>query len=270
MSISNDCDHTDRFCACDVTQSKPKHLGNLTLWFRLTCELEVLKSLYNNSEQQWGPQSDTQGRARDIDETNDKPKSIAAHEEQTQNTFSLHRSPCSALQSNMPKTLITLSIIGLKFNSDFELPNADKADQIYVEFSFLGTRRLKTDLKPMSTNEIIFDFTQKFPQSDRNVQRLMNILKDPEQSIKLTLVKTKTKMLKTNTCSELDMETDSIEIGFGLLYLGKIVSEWHESATEPHIFDISVLSKQPPYQNIGCLDIFVEEISSLKLLHSNI
>lgn len=273
MSISNDCDHTDRFCACDVTQSKPKHLGNLTLWFRLTCELEVLKSLYNDSEHKWGPQSDSQGHVKDIDETNDRPKSIAAHEEQTQSTFSLHRSPeakqpCSASQPNIPKTLITLSIIGLKFKSDFELPNADKADQIYVEFSFLGTRRLKTDLKPMSTNEIIFDFTQKFTQNDRNVKRLMNILRDPEQSIKLTLVKTK--MLKTNSCSEHDMENDSIEIGFGLLYLGKIVSEWHDSATEPHIFNISVLSKQPPYQNIGCLDISVEEISSLKLLHSNI
>lgn len=45
MSVVDYCNHTHSFCACDPTNAKPKHLGNLTLWFRLTCELDVLKSL---------------------------------------------------------------------------------------------------------------------------------------------------------------------------------------------------------------------------------
>lgn len=282
MSILNDCDHKDRLCACDVTLSKPKHLGNLTLWFRLTCELDVLKSLYNKGEHQWGPQIDNHGHhIRQIDQTSERPTLTTAHEEQTRHQSCLHKSSeakqaCVESQANineqsvMPNILITLTIIGLKLNNNFELPNADMTEQFYVEYSFLGTRRLKTDLKPMSTNDVIFNFTQKFPHNDRNLQRLTNMLRDLEQSIKLTVVKTKT--YKTNSRSENELENESIEIGFGLLHLGKLVNEWHEGAhdnIESEIFKISVLSKQPPYQNIGCLDISMEDISSLKLLQQN-
>ncbi|XP_055310223.1 uncharacterized protein LOC129573573 [Sitodiplosis mosellana] len=276
MSISNDCDHKNRFCACDVTQSKPKHLGNLTLWFRLTCELDILKSLYNKGKQ-WGSPIDNQGGIQDMKEKNESQNTVAAHGKLVQNTVGLHASSednqeCPISQTNlndqsiMPtKTLITITIIGLKFNNDFELPSGDTTDQIYVEYSFLGTRRMRTDPKPISMNELTFNFTQKFLHSNRNVQRLTHILRDPEQSIKLRI----------NTRSEHESENsnNNIEIGFGLLHLGKCINDWHENGndnTTPHILKISVLSKKPPYQNIGCLDISVEDMSSLKKLQPNL
>lgn len=259
MSTSNDCDHKDRFCACDVTQSKPKHLGNLTLWFRLTCELDILKSLYNNTKQ-WRPQISHQSGIHNFEEINEEPNSMTTHEETIQNIDQLPETQeCLDEQSIMSKPLITLTIIGLKLNNDFE---GDIAKHIYVEYSFLLSRRLKSQSRPMSTNDLIFNFKQKFHRNDRNIQRLTHFLKDPEQSIKLRI----------NTRSANESENSCTEIGFGLLHLGKCINDWQQSAHDdstPYNLEISVLSKQPPYQNIGYLDICIEDIPSLEQLQSN-
>lgn len=258
MSTSSDCDHKDRFCACDVKQSKPKHLGNLTLWFRLTCELDILKSLYNNTKQ-WSPQNSHQSGIHNFEENNEEPNSITAHEETIQDTVqSPGTQECPDEQSIMPKPLITLTIIGLRLNNDFK---GDEAKQIYVEYSFLQRRRLKSESRPMSTNDLIFNFKQKFYRSDRNIERLTQILKDPEQSIKLRI----------NTRSANESENNCTEIGFGLLHLGKCLNEESvHDVTTPYNLKIAVLSKQPPYQNIGYLDICIEDIQSLERLQSNL
>lgn len=249
MSVLNDCNHKDTFCDCDSTNAtKPSHVGNLTLWFRLTCELEVLKSLLNKIKY-W--------------DSIDNPEDFWVNEITSgQNTLTSHnvqKSP-SKLNSSVKKEeqiLIIITIACLKFNTNFDVPE-DTTEHIHIEYSFLSSRRLKTVRRKLSSNELNFNFTQKFKRTDHNQQRLMNMLRDTEQNIKLTLVKTK---------QFPDPKNDGVEIGFGLLHLGKFINEWnspHENT--PHIIQIPILSKQPPYNNIAHLDILIEDVGPLKKL----
>ncbi|XP_031620520.1 uncharacterized protein LOC116339048 [Contarinia nasturtii] len=258
ISISNDCNHTDTFCECDVMNAtKARHVGNLTLWFRLTCELDVLKSLYNRNEY-WASEQNSMMQE-------EQNTSI------TQPKFKLKKSSSkldvtNINTENQPKDeqiLIIITIVCLRFNTNYVIPNETK-EQIHIEYSFLNSRRLKTDRKPLSSNQLNFNFTQKFMHSDRNQQRLANILIDAEQSIKLTVFKTKQ---LSETCFEDESENVDVEIGFGLLHLGKFISEWNgpdENTPDIHIFEIPILSKQPPYHNIAYLDISIEDIATLK------
>lgn len=164
------------------------------------------------------------------------------------------------------KTLVAISILCIKFNTTFELPKDDQ-EQINVECNFIGSRRLQTDSKPLSSSEIFFNFKQEFIHNERNLRRLINILKDLENSIKFTLIKTKP---VSDTSFENDLKCEKYEVGFGLLHLGKLVSECSNSLNnDQHLFMIPLLSKQPPYQNIGTLEISIENMQTLKMLQQN-
>lgn len=266
--ISSECEHTDAFekyCSCDVTMAKPKHLGNLTLWFRLTCELDVLKHYINNIEQ-WWTQLDKQENVWPNSVATGQDIVLAQKEQQKSTINEMIEYGQSAPNPNEPtqieKMLITITIVGLKLNADvFEISD-DAMESIHIECSFLGTRRLKTNPILLTTNELAFHFVQKFPHNEHNMQRLMNILADSEHSIKLVLVKTR------QIPDENDLKNDSLEVGFGLLHLGKFIQEWNGGTNEtgPHTFEVAILSKKPPYQNIGSLNISIEDIQSLKQL----
>lgn len=250
MSITSECDHNEAFCACDPSLARPKHLGNLTLWFRLTCELEVLKLLFNNLDQWRSPQMDAKEHGEDT-----------THK---QNAFDINADVKQSISNIDPakseKILVSLTIECIKFNEMFDIPE-NSMEEIHIEYSFLGNRRHKTDSKPMQTPKISFNFIQTISHTERNVQRLCNILKESENSIKFIVVKTK-------PIPEYETKCESTEIGFGLLHLGEFISEWNGINVQ-HTFEIPIISKQPPYQNIGHLEIIMEDIISLKDLQKN-
>lgn len=306
--ITNDeCEHTDRFCGCGITMAKPKHLGNLTIWFRLTCELDVLKSLFTDFDQ-WRSQTNhsaaptvaaaaTAESEADVDATvigqhDEQQKKVSAAEQQSKNVEPTKSTTHYHDQPTIPeKNIITITIQCLKFNEKFQISTEDHDTQIHIECNFLGSRRLKTPSQPLARgiDQLKFDFTQAYPQNERNLQRLMNILKDPEHSIKFTLIETK--VMPTTTGESLappppplptlpekstvaitsddESKHDCYEIGFGLLHFGKFVHELNsnsEISDTPHIFTIPILSKKPPYQNIGQLDVAIANIATLKSL----
>lgn len=299
MSVlsNDDCEHADRFCGCGISVAKPKHLGNLTLWFRLTCELDVLKSLFTDFDQ-WRSQknpsvaADTETIGGDVtmlgrqQEQHQAEKMTATRpiEQSDKHVVPTKSSTQSHDQPTMPdKNSIAITIDCLKFNESFQLP-APIDTQIHVECNFLGSRRLKTPPQPLARgiDRLRFNFTQAYPQNERNLHRLSIILKDPEHSIKFTLIETKvagapplpssspppSEKATTAITSDDESKHDCNEIGFGLLHFGKFVSELHasnENANETlHTFSIPILSKKPPYQNIGQLDIAIANISMLQ------
>lgn len=264
VSVSNGCEHMDAFenyCSCDVTAAKPKHLGNLRLWFRLTCELDVLK-LYINNIEQWWTQSDFQNNVWMNDITTQDPALTQNEQQQQKNTSTELIDYNRAIgQTTTSKTLITMTIACLKLNSNVSEISSNSIDLYLIECSFIGNRRLKTAPIPLKMNELSFHFTKQFPCNEHSVQRLKSILADPEHSIKLVLVKTRP------ISDEPDAKIESLEIGFGLLHLSKFIHDWNDAnEISSHTFDVNILSKKPPYQSIGCLSISIEDISSLKLL----
>lgn len=240
-------------------------IGNLTLWFRLTCELDVLKSLYRTNLEQWHS-----SKQKDLCKMLSEPNATIQNEEGKNSTKSKQATLLtpSNIKGQNERTLVALSILCIKFNATFEV-SKDMQEQICVECNFIGSRRLKTESKTLSESEIFFNFTHEFPHNERNLQRLINILKDLESSIKFTVIKIKP---VSDTSSENDLKNESCEVGFGLLHLGKFVNEWNSlPSNDSHIFTIPLLSKQPPYQyqNIGTLEISMEDMRKLKMLQQN-
>lgn len=320
--ISNDeCEHTDRFCGCGISVAKPKHLGNLTIWFRLTCELDVLKSLFTDFDQ-WRSQTN-QSVAADsgtggVDATvigqQQQPHSHRSHNDEQQKkatavssikqqqSKNLEPTKSSTQTHDAPtikpdKNIIIITIQCLKFNEKFHIPTGDDSaiavdtTQIHIECNFLGSRRLKTPPQPLmhGIDQLKFNFTQAYPQNERNLQRLAHILKDPDHSIKFTLIETKVTMgglppppslppppplslpekSTATITSDDESKHDCHELGFGLLHFGKFVHDLNsnsEISDAPHTFTIPILSKKPPYQNIGQLDIAIANIATLKSL----
>lgn len=301
MSIaSNDeCEHAERLCGCSISMVKPKHLGNLTVWFRLTCELDVLKSLFTDFEQ-WRSQTKPSNRV-DTETMIGQQQSYAHHAHAEQSASAMVPTPIEKFktspthahdQRTIPeKNIITITIQCLNFNETFQLPldceNVASTDtQIHIECNFLGSRRLKTPPQPMSRGigQLQYNFTQTYPQNERNLQRLANILRDPNHSIKFTLIETivttttaaaaeslsgllPTEKLSVPISSDDESKYDCHEIGFGLMHFGKFVHELDsniEINNSPHTFTIPILSKKPPYQNIGQLDIAIENVATLK------
>lgn len=265
MSVLTDCDHNDSYCGCNIKMTKPRHLGNLTLWFRLTCELDVLKSLYNEFDQ-WRSSninSNTKPNAELISSNQRKSKAESFHFEfkSTANNPNTNNSLIDE------KTLIAVTIQCLRLNNSLEI-KTNTTEQIHIECNFLGSRRLKTEPKLLSTNELLFNFTHKFIHNERTVQRLISAIKDSEYSVKFMLIKTKTMQnasSNNDAISEDESKMDGIEIGFGLLHLGKFIQNLSDNdCNARHTFLIPILSKTPPYQNIGDLDISIENIVELK------
>lgn len=320
MSVISDdeCEHTDRFCGCAHSMAKPKHLGNLTIWFRLTCELDVLKSLFTDFDQ-WRSQTNHSAAAESgiggdatVIGQQQQQQSYAHHQDEQQKKVTSSVAPGdqnkslepskSSTQMNQeqviaPETpnIITITIQCLKFNETFQIQTPDdNSIQIHVECNFLGNRRLKTPPQPLprGIDQLMFNFTQTYPQNERNLQRLANILKNPDHSIKFTLIETNASTMAAfggsfsappvlstqpspplpekstaTITSDDESKYDCHEIGFGLLHFGKFIQELDANSTvsdAPYTFTIPILSKKPPYQNIGQLDIAIANIMSLK------
>lgn len=272
MSICGECEQQtkafERFCACNDATMKSKHLGNLTLWFRLTCELEVLKSY---ASQSWFIQPNvghTQSKENGFCEESPKKnkyKTRKSHrkegKEATEIDVNNHKVEPPSTQK--PKSSISIDIVRMKMNAA-TLDENDDVKQICIEYSFLGYRKLRTKSQVLEANEINFNFNQTFSiesSDERNFHRLKYLLKETERSIKLNLINT----TPANVCDENDMSLGNAEIGFGLLHLGKLVKNWFGSAdTLVHTIEIPILSKKPPYQNIGHLEVNIEGILLLK------
>lgn len=304
--IGNDeCEHTDRFCGCAIPMAKPKHLGNLTIWFRLTCELDVLKSLFTDFDQ-WRSQTNHTASAEGggIDATalgqqQQQSHSHRSHDEQQKNVTTPIKQPKNAEPTKASsqiqpeqivtpeKNIVTITIQCLNFNESFQIQTQDdNAIQIHIECNFLGNRRLKTPPQPLTrgVDQLMFNFTQAYPQNERNQQRLLHVLNDPEHSVKFTLIETNLataggslNVVQTQTMppekstatvtSDDESKHDCHEIGFGLLHFGKFIHELDSNSSisdAPHTFTIPILSKKPPYQNIGQLDIAIANIATLK------
>lgn len=235
ISIPSECDHSyENFCTCNETARKPKHLGNLTVWFRLTCELDVLKSFSNNH---WLSKVDEHSAI--LRQSNDTAKNS--------------------------KILMAITIIRLKLNNLEKFKDSNTQD-IIVEYSFLGQRQLRTKPQALQTDNLLFDCKQKFVSNERSYQRLRKMLKNTERSIKMILINPA--MTKTDG-KEDDSHADGAEIGFGLLQLGKIVRNWNDSNKNAK-FEIPILLKMPPYENIGYLEICIDEMLSLKQIQQRI
>lgn len=239
MSTSYECNHMDSFervCGCKSYSNKPKHLGNLTLWFRLTCDFKILKYLFNEHLHY-----DSQGKQMEIEQST------------------------AVANRDAEKWLFVVTIQCIKFHADFEVPK-DTTDQVHLELNLLDNHRMKTDSKPFAS-EMLFNFTHKFSHSNRNIDRLTSLLRDSEQSIKFLLVST---MPKEPTLPY-ETKSDSIEIGFGLLHLAKIVNEWEDVANDSTVAcEIPILSKTPPYQKIATLVVSIDEVGSLKTLQAQL
>lgn len=235
MSIPNECDHSyENYCTCMETARKPKHLGNLTVWFRLTCELDVLKSFSNNH---W------------ISKCNEHSTKLRQSTEIAKNS----------------KILMAITIIRLKLNNLEKFKDSEIQD-LMIEYSFLGQRQLRTKPQSLKIDNLLFDYKQTFLSNERNYQRLRKMLKNTERSIKMIV--TNPAMTKADG-KEDDSHADGAEIGFGLLQLGKIVRNWNESNTKAN-FEIPILLKKPPYENIGYLEICIDEMPSLKQIQQRI
>lgn len=235
MSIPSQCDHSyENYCTCNEIARKPKHLGNLTVWFRLTCEMDVLKSFSSNH---WISKSDEQSAK--LRQSNDIGKNS--------------------------KVLITITIIRLKLNNLEKFKDSETQD-IIVEYSFCGQRQLRTKPQSLQTDNLLFDYKQKFLSNERNYQRLRKMLKNTERSIKMVLINPS---IAKADGKEDDSHTDGAEIGFGLLQLGKIVHNWNESNKNAN-FEIPILLKKPPYENIGHLEISIDEMPSLKQMQQRL
>lgn len=274
MSISSKCDHpNDKFqqiCLCGETSAmKSKHLGNLSLWFRLTCEMDVLKSFAAN---QWINQTDNNDTKYMISDGK-MPSTIKKKQRKMMHTMAQESSTKTNLHisSNLtekPITSITIARFKLNNGASDAIQNAnDEKQQYFIEYNFLGSRRLRTKSKPLLNNEIRFDFQQIYINDERNTQRLRHILKDPERSIKLMLINALP--LERDEHDDLtDSTLDNAEIGFGLMHLSKLVHDWFGSddneILSSHSFEIAILSKKPPYQNLGQLEINISNIEILK------
>lgn len=162
---------------------------------------------------------------------------------------------------------VSISINRLKISEPTELMQNGTIDQVFVEFSFLGHRSLKTSLRSLPATEMNFDFRKSFSmdaRDGRNRIRLTKLLQDTERSIKFNLV-------DNTTCKndETDSSNDSRDIGFGLMHLGKVVRNSIGSENDRITVEIPILSKSPPYQNIGSLEIGVDGILEMQKMQQH-
>lgn len=240
-SIDGDCPNKQRYCTCHGISPKQKHLGNLTVWFRLTCELDTLKRF---AGRHWSQRNGTDHQPR-----------VRSSENAT--TFVAEGS--DRLNEDTVNC-VSISIDRMRMSEASELTQNGAIDQIFIEFSFLGHRSLKTALRHLSDASIKFDFRKSFSMDDgRNRIRLTKLLQDTERSIKFNLVDDA--MCKND---DTDNSSDARDIGFGLMHLGKIVRNSAGKDSNRITVQIPILSKTPPYQNIGSLEITIDGILEMQ------
>lgn len=242
--IDGDCPNKQRYCTCHDLSPKQKHLGNLSIWFRLTCELSTLKRF---AGRYWSQRNGSEhGSHLHFNET--VPAAVVVDDS----------NPLMDDATNC----VSLSIGRMKINEATELMQNGTINQIFIEFSFLGYRNLKTPSRPLADADINFNFRKSFSmdaRDGRNRVRLTKLLQDTERSIKFNLIDDA--MCKND---ETDSSTDSSDIGFGLMHLGKIVRNSVGKDNNRITVEIPILSKTPPYQNIGSLEISIDGILEMQ------
>lgn len=241
--IDGECPNKQRYCTCQGISAKQKHLGNLSIWFRLTCELSTLKRFAGRC---WSQKNASEHQPLDHMENAAASKAAEDSEPIIDDKYSC----------------VSISIDRLKIHEATGLIQNATVDQVFIEFSFLGHRSLKTSLRHLSDADKTFDFCKSFPigaRDGRNRIRLTKMLQDTERSIKFNLVDNA--LCKND---ETDSSTDSRDIGFGLMHLGKIVCNSVGKDNDRINVDIPILSKTPPYQNIGSLEIVIEGILEMQ------
>lgn len=253
MSTDLDCakDHSNavnRDCSCYGITAKLKHLGNLSIWFRLTCELDTLKQSLCTQRYLNG----TKNLISHQKKTEPKTKTVELIEKEF--------GEANAKQKSDSKQ-ISITINRLKLNDVNGLMQMGNIKQIFVEYSFLGYRGLKTVTVPLQNTDLSFDFCKTFSvesNDGRNHVRLTKFLQDTERSIKFNIVNDS---ISTDENSEESFA--SAEIGFGLLHLGKLVKHLGENQMDLNQTEIPVLLKTPPYHNIGYLDITITGVTCM-------
>lgn len=243
MSTANDCDHElNKYCACNENAKRSKHLGNLTIWFRLTCEWDILKSFASK-------------------------KSLLKMDNDAKHLTKYDR---IKIQKNDTTNVLTSITIGRLKLFNFVKLRDEQIKEILIEYNFLGHRKLRTNAQPLNTDEIIFNCKQTFYCSERNNQRLKNLLKNFDRSVKIMLIAPMISNENEQHINSGDSISENNEIGFGLLHLGKIVNDWINNEIISQTFDISIMLKKPPYENIGSLEISIDDIKSLKQFQDQI
>lgn len=271
LSVCGECEQRsqpfERFCDCNDATVKSKHLGNLAIWFRLTCELDVLRSFASKNWFSQQPQLNGQTQLKENESSEQSPtekhRTRKSHRKDIKEISQISESDPNAPTSPNSRSSTSITVVRMKLNSA-AINETDGIKQICIEYSFLGHRKLRTKSQPFANSEVVFNFHRTFTidsNDDRNYHRLNNLLKDTERSIKLTVVNTTPQEIADDG----DTSLGNTEIGFGLLHLGKLVRNWFGNIDNTvHTIEIPILSKKPPYQNIGHLEVNIEGIPLLK------
>lgn len=250
-SIDGDCPNKQqRYCTCHGISLKQKHVGNLSIWFRLTCELSSLKRFAGNY---WSQQNSSEHQIHPNDSTS--AAAVKCDKED------------SDLLNDVTANCVSIAIDRLKISDGTDILQNGTIDQVFVEFSFLGYRSLKTSLRHLSDADLKFKFQKSFSmdaRDSRNRIRLTKLLQDTERSIKFNLVDNAIFKNDQN-----DSSSDARDIGFGLMHLGKIVRNSVGKDSDQITIDIPILSKAPPYQNIGSLEITIDGILEMQRMQQN-
>lgn len=288
MSIDTECRaHTIQTCSCQGSATRRKHLGNLSVWFRLTCEMDALKA---HAEKFWidgmssegtkGAQkkrvkikkqsdSDAQNSERDVENSSRSGFSLTDSEE----TFvdKNHKKQLSTLRPNE----IAITVGNLILLGDSDIIQNSSIKRLYVEYNFHGTNESQSiDLRKIisksatSTTAISFGFRKVFTVNanadDRIHHRLLRLLKNHEKNIKFIIVGEHTKKDRGHKHSG---NNECVELALGLWHLGKIMADIETNCNEKHV-QIPMMSKNHPYKNVGHLEITVEGIVFMKKLIS--
>lgn len=265
VSSAGTCDHDafEKYCACTESARKSKHLGNLTIWFRLTCELDVLKSFANKHWIGTKAVDNFDGHRM-----SKQQKQSLMNEEKTTKSYR------NETEKNL-KSLTAITINRLKLNNSEQLRN-DNVQSISIDYSFLGNHHLKSESKMLDGDEVFFNFCQKFANDERNCKKLKEILKT-KRSVKI-IVNNSTSNVVNGMASDAASNLDGNKVvGFGLLHLEEVIRSWNgndggimDDNCAKHSFEIPILMKRPPYQHIGCLAIAIENMISLKRIQQQI
>lgn len=277
MSIDTECrTHTIQTCSCQGSATKRKHLGNLSVWFRLTCDMDALKM---HIEQFWiDGKSPPKGLQKKRIQIKRPPISDAQNSERDnenssidgQSGFSLSDGAETFVAALRPNE-ISFVIGNLTLFGDSDITQVKH--RIYIEYNFNGTNESQSiDVRKVwtksstSTTVISIDFRKVFAinqnSKDRIHQRLSKILRNNEKNIKFLIVGEQAKRDKSHKRSD---DNECFEMALGLLHLGKILADTDANSNEKNVH-IPMMSKNHPYTNVGNLEITIEGIVFMKNL----
>lgn len=294
MSVDNECAshmHSIQMCSCRGSATRRKHLGNLSVWFRLTCEMDVLKE---HAEHLWMDERPPSHDSGALKSTRKKVKIRKKSEnpvmsEQTSEQSSVDPENHDATDSDViiakqreggsrkksaPKPLqsneIALTIESLVLLNNGDIMEDTYIRKLFVEYNFFGLNvsssfgKSSSSSRSSSTTTIIpMNYRKVFRIKDSGHdhkchQRFIRLLRNHEKSIKFIIATESSQEIRHN-----HNEKDHLELALGLLHLGKLVDE-AETSSERETVRISIMSKNHPYKDAGFLELIVEGVDLLK------